>query len=99
MSTNITSAPCAPMPGFVWISPEGQWLTHYETMAFEFDRTHFGTTDDLSRAFVGFELPNSGKGFEGNDVNNYVKIPATVHVVRTVRLCSNPATPESRTSE
>ena len=95
---DINAAPCAPMPSFVWVSPEGKWMTYYETTAFGCTRKHFGTTDDLSRAFVGFKLPDS-KGFEGNNVSNYVKIPATVHVVRTVRLGTSPATPESRTSE
>lgn len=89
---DINAAPLAPMPGFVWISPEGQWLTYYERTTHTGTHKVFGTTTELSRAFVGFQLPKANEGVKAND---YVKIPATVHVVRTVRLCTNSATPES----
>lgn len=72
-------------PTYAWISPNGHWLTYSESRTHTGVHKSLGQTTVLSQAYVGPELPKYNER-SGIDPQNFIAIPATVLIVRTVTL-------------
>ena len=77
--------------GFVWINEAGKWITYRESTTHTGTHRHFGTTDNLSDAYVAQHFPRHTANIV--DVGKLIALPVLVEVVRVVKLTQPLAAP------
>lgn len=73
--------------GYVWASPDGQWLTFHEQTTHTGTHKRLGVTTDINRAYVGWRLPRFNESDEGVPHHSkFTPINATKQSLRVVRI-------------